>query len=212
MLNLTASDWICASVGGLYAAPFMSRFLLYRLTDFNCSLLLWHEDTVQAKRDLPKGGESVCEVTVNKPTVAHLHFAPFAVADWAGFSRLEPRCIRLQENATEQELNGIIVRVEPWRLDVKQMHALAAGTGHSYPIMETSFSVRSPVALTPIGNAIPPCNTWIECWKVRVRRKTDKQEYHLHSTCDWSLKAAEIDLQWQPRVELHLVRSETGQG
>ena len=149
----------------------MSRFLLYRLHEVNCSLMVCHDATVQAKSHSPNTALSVCEAVVHEPTAAHIHFAAFANASWAELAGVPSKDVNLQATPFEVELNGVTVQIEPHRLDVKGMHDLATGEGHDYPIQGTAYSVRSPVALIATGNAVAPSCAWVQCWKVRVRRK-----------------------------------------
>jgi len=214
-LLLSPSDWIYLGPGRLYGPPFVSRFLLYRLHDADCCLLVSHEATVGSAFHNQQG-LSVCEARVHEPTVAYVRFATAVNASWVELSGLAPETVPLQEarNST-QKLGPITVRIHPQGLDLEKMHDLAAGEGGIYPIGKTEYSVMSPASLFNIGKAVfSGCDQFskFRCWRVSVAMERGNRKYDLQSDRHWTLTAAQLGDAWEPKLELHVDKGRTKAG
>src|SRR5947207_2151414 len=102
-MTFSVSDWVLFSPGGLYGAPFVSGYLLYRLNDINCSLLLYVENgAVSATETDAKAGVILAQCIPREPEFAFLYASPSATTPLSQFEQLHPIKIPLVETAQRQ--------------------------------------------------------------------------------------------------------------
>jgi hypothetical protein len=210
-MKLSSADWIYLGPGNLYCAPFVSQFLLYRIKDPDCSLLVYHDHNVSSVADrAKKGAKLVVKSTWRLPKTAHVHFAPSTDIDLHALLAIHPASLDLTgRRSVSRSIGGLKFRLEPWVLEGNGMFNLGVGTGQGYgfEIGNTPYVVQSPLPITSVVSQAPMAGTaQIQCWKATVESIAETRRYDLESICDWSLTAMEMDAKSKPTLELRLVK------
>lgn len=210
-MRLSSTDWIQIGPGRLYGAPFVSRCLIYRIYDNDCSLLIFHEPHVSAAAHTDrKTGAFVTEAVVKEPDVVYVYFAPSAKTPLSRLIKLPPRLLRLSDTSSlQQSFSDITLHLESHKLPIRGAYIVrsAGSRRHAYQVANTHYWVQGRVQVMNLGKVMPPtAELWSRCWKVSVGNTGMNGDYDLSSSRSWSLTALDVDDVWQPRLELSLKR------
>lgn len=200
-MMLSPSDWIYDGSGLLYTAPFVSRCLLYRLHDDNCSVLVLHEPAVSSTvRHDEKTGAFHCNAVVREPDCFLIHFADSSEALVEDIVNARP--MRVKTTTAGHSFDKVSVEVAPYQLEAKRMFDVVGSSAtNEHQIAHKCYRVRSRGTITHLGKAAPQQGTFFQCWKVSVVSNENKRSYSLDSPCKWSLAAIDPE-GWQPTLEL----------
>lgn len=221
-MTISQSTWIYDGLGNLYGPPFVTRCLLYRLYDIDCSVLLYHERNVTRRGLVEFAYQEIKEVHVH-----HLGSASVPLIELVGAPASK---IALSKRSPAQSRVGqIMVRAERVYLKCKDMvmalpclewnrlsvdesirsaysiPALRAGAGYPFEhqICGSSYSIRSE-SVGPVEMTAAPLEANMCCWKVSVENLSSLEGYGLGESCKWKLIALNASKHWKVISEMHL--------
>jgi hypothetical protein len=212
LVKFSISDWVFNG-GVFYGPPFISRALLYRIYDRNCSLLVYHEPTVTSTVGSPAEIKSSSTETVfnyhsvvQEPESMYVCHSRSASSTFDELVRMEPLRLHVSKSSkVERPLGDFLLRVEPHRMPVSQMFAIG-GTEHDYEIEGTAYRIQSEIPIAPLF-ATRNADGLFSCWKVVLSEKGES--YDLSSRKNWALSAMELDDSLQPSSVMHLERRQS---
>jgi hypothetical protein len=206
-MRLLPYEWIFIGSGQLFASPFVSRVVLYRLYDINCSVLVYHKQLVSRVSSGHRGETTTFKCVVGTAEAVQVHVAASTRQGLNDMATLPSTLVDLSDAGEARGYLGkVALSVEPFALPVSKM-LIAAGDSASilkHQVDDTSYHVSSRAPLARLG-ADAELSTF-RCWKVLVRNTITSEVYDINSTTEWSLTALTIDDDWQPKVEMRLER------
>lgn len=200
-MELSLSDWIYHSPGQLRAGVFLSRCLLYRMNECNCSLLVYHEPSASASFIGDSKSRMSYKITV--PKTLHLHFVPDRNASLDRLKAEEPIHLPLsREVSITHSIGNLRVMIEPHNLYGRGMidFGWERDRKFEYPIENTAYYIQTPVSLIALGKQAPAENGQLHCWKVML--ESDKRRYDLSCPGDWSLSVFDLEDHSDPTLVL----------
>jgi hypothetical protein len=190
-VELSISDWIYHGPGQLNAGVFLSRVLLFRLYEHNCSVLVYHEPNVTSNV-IDKDARTI-SYKVTDPEAIYVHFVPDSNIALDELRKVEPLRLALSQDIRGERVSGHLgIQIEPHGLPANGMVDFGwerSGT-IEYPIANSAYCVQSPVPLLALGKEVPASDARLKCW--RVIFKSENGPYDLVSPRDWSLSAFNI--------------------
>jgi hypothetical protein len=212
-MQLSMSNWVDNGPGMLYGSPFVSRCLLYRIYDRDCSFLIYHEPNVTSRRNTQKEtGLTIFQfdTDVRSPDTAYICFAPSAKKELKELAMVSPiRIVFSKTTAVWQSLNDLQLCIEPCHLPMKGMFITGGDRGRSsqYQIANTAYHVQSATPIVNMGTRMPPVDVPFSCWKVSIKTIATAENYDLASIHDWSLSSFDAEADWNPKLEMRLERN-----
>lgn len=203
--TLSSSDWIFLGTGFLYCAPLVSRLLLCRLRDADCSILIHHDDPVSSVGSIDcKTQTATREAVVHYPERAKIHFLPNAAASWEALISSPAEEIDLSATGvTKQILGDMTIRSEPYKLPVSGMYHLAAKRFPlDYQIRGTTYRVKTLFPLNYVGRDFPSGKCSFDCRRIRISPNRQDWIYDIHSSRDWSMYSTRGEEDKVPILEL----------
>jgi hypothetical protein len=211
---LSTSSWFFFGPGQLYGPPFMTRCLLYRLHDANCSILIYHKPNVTSE---PVAGDEGSNVMAFKSichavTEVHVHYADSSTTALSKLVNSTPTQLNLSDNLSPQCAFGEIgVALERLQLNCKEMFSAFPRRGGQFEqqISETPYWVKGPVTVANFGKELEEKGesaqeTKMRCWKLSVGDLSKKQYYDIGTSRKWSLAALHIEEDWKVSSAINL--------
>lgn len=204
-MKFLTTDWLLNGPGSLYSPPFVSKCLLYRLHDIDCSLLVHHEETVTSSPGKWVGRTFAIETVARVPDVIFVCHAPSAECSLAELRGTAPARISISRHASsEHSFSNVAIKVEPVELQIVDMVFVAGDNGRSveYQIANTSYSVKTSARVQKMDKyskgAFP-------LWKVSVLGGGNTGPYDFFAEREWELAAMSTG-ELRPVLEMRLAR------
>jgi hypothetical protein len=208
---LSRSSWFYFGPGNLYGAPFVTRCLLYRLHDINCSVLIYHEQNVTARVIESKEGpkvrrfESVCHAV----TEVYVHYANSSTVALSKLLNSQPIQLPLSDNTSPQcKFGETGVMLERLQLPCKEMFSAFPGRGRQFEeqISETPYWVKGPVAVDNLGKKLEEEGelAQMRCWKISVGDLSRERYYDITEPGNWNLTAMYVEEDWKVASAMYL--------
>jgi len=196
-MELSTSDWIYHGPGELSSGVFLSRFLLFRVYELNCSVLVYHEPAV-AGRFVDRMPLTMSYI-VTRPEAIYVHFASGSRTTLDELKTVEPHRMTLsQDKPVEHVIGNLGIQAKPHGLSADGMVSFGweRNSTIEYPIANSAYCIQSQVPLLALGKQVPADDARLKCWKVIL--KSENGPYDLISSRDWSLSAFDIEDDSQP--------------
>jgi hypothetical protein len=206
-MSLSRLDWVLFAPGRLYAAPFVSEYLLYRLNDIDQSLLLRVKEGGVSTSEIHDESLTIqTQVTLGwKPECVFFHRSVSASTPLRELGQMPPTPINLGRSQQEHRLDGIIVSVEPFQLPSARACLLLDKKAPSivHEIEKTKYGVSIPDSLVSAPDFAKSSldGVFFECYKVSIVNEDTGKTYNLDSDQEWSLSALAMVIDWEPTYE-----------
>lgn len=215
-MKLTELDQIDVGNGWLYGPPFLTRYLLYRLFDNHCSILIYHsrqeggissvmtENNLAITSNVASSEGPPSSIYVNSDTDSA--FTPLE-------DLLRVRAVRFHlspESATVAQIGNVAIQVEWFSLSITSKLLIAGELPalREFEIANSGYFVVGQMVVSSWpGTTMANKNR--SCWKVSVRNTKNNADYDLRSTCDWSLTALHKDQGPEPAFAVSLQKRNT---
>jgi hypothetical protein len=190
-MMLSESSWIYYGAGNLYGSPFLTRCLLYRLHDINCSILVYHKPNVTSgtAKVIKNEFATVTHVTSvwHAVTEAYVHHENSSTTALSKLVNSTPIELKLSDNSSPQCTFGETgVILESFQLPCNEMFSAFPGRGEQFEqrISGTDYWVKGPVAVHNMGKELEEktgavSETKMRCWKLSVGDLSRRQYYDL---------------------------------
>jgi hypothetical protein len=206
-MSLSRLDWVLFAPGRLYAAPFVSEYLLYRLNDIDQSLLLRIEEGGVSTSEINHESLTIqTQVTLGwKPKCVFLHRSASARTPLRELGQMLPTPISLGSSQQEHRLDAIRVSLEPFQLPSARAFLPLDKKAPSmvHEIERTKYSVSLPDSLVSAPDFAKSSldGVFFECYKVSIVNENTGRSYNLDSDQEWSLSALAMVIDWEPTYE-----------
>jgi hypothetical protein len=206
---LSDSSWIYYGPGSLYGAPFVTRCLLYRLHDIDCSILAYHEQNVFSEPEFVgrKGDANVThfQSTCYPVTRICFHQSNSSLSTREELLDLPSNHLDLSDTSNLQmSFDQARITVEHIQLSCKEMFAAFPNLNAQFEdqISGTDYQVKGSVVVKYMGEAAPEVK--FRCWKLSVENLIQKKYYDTWTPLEWSLTALDIGEEWIGTSEMRL--------
>jgi hypothetical protein len=204
---LSNKDWIKVGIGSLYFAPFLSRFMLFRLYDSESSLLICQSVPCSSSEARPDKNTLVITATAIWPNTVSVHFMATTAIPVLDLLALPPTQLQLSDRtATVSQFGHIQLCLESYAIPVsnKRIVAVRQSERKVFDIADSAFAVSGNAHVSRLQTGILLEGTRMRCWKVSLRNLEKGIDYDLNTTGQWSLMAFEMDESQPPRCEMRL--------
>jgi len=206
-MTLSKKDWINVGTGHLYCAPFMSRFLLFRLFDTNSSLLVYHSKSYTSSTISGDSEAMVSMSTVSWPTDVLAHFSSSsALLTLQQLLNLPSVQLKLSESTvTEQIFGKVKLHLEHYSAPISRKRIKAAENGelNEFNIIDSMYRVTGKVHMSNWPARIPLDGIGMSCWKISISN-SKSIAYDLKSNNNWNLTAFEMENNLPATLKMHL--------
>jgi hypothetical protein len=216
-MELTRMDHIDVGDGWLHGPPFLARYLLYRLFDCNCSLLVYHSQDESGISSVDTSGNLAVTSNVasseGPPTSIYVN-CDFESALTPISDLLTLSAVRLSlstSSVTVATFGVVAVRVQWFLLPLTKKLLIA---GELSPLVEFDMAKSGYYVTGPIGASSWPASVLSAqkkrpCWRVSVDNVAHQVNYNLQETSDWSLTALHKDGSREPSLIVTLQKGKT---
>jgi hypothetical protein len=203
------SAWIHFGAGRLYGPPFLTRCLLYRLHDINCSILVYHKPNVTSGSYVvtKKGSATITEMksVCHAVTEVYVHHVNSSTTALTKLVNSPPIQFNLSNTSNPRWVFGEIeVSLELLNLPCKEMFCAFPGRGRQFEqqISETAYWVRGPVVVDDLGKKLEQQSgtaqdTKMPCWKISMGDHSRREYYDLSTPREWGLSALRVEEPWK---------------
>lgn len=209
-MMLSQNDYIEVGIGCLYAPPFLSRFLLYRLFECDQAILIYHRETSSSGSASSHGRVTTMVATYVPPTVIYAHCCfESAFANVEDLLRLPAAEIPVPKNAAIIErFNNLTIRLEEFNLGLteKKIVAFEKEPRHTMRIGKSDYHVTGPVNVSYWPDRVQTGILKLRCIKLSVGKWNTKTSYNIESVGHWGLTALDMEEVGQPPIEVNLER------
>ena len=207
-MKLSSKDWIYLWEGRLYAPPFVTRCLLYKINDPKSSLLVHHIPNVSPGSYSDSNVEPMkFTATENEVDDVYVHFALSNTISLKDIVNISPTRFKLSKSAPiRQSFGGLSLEIQKWQLGGNEMFGIGVpnGSNHEYRIENTPFQVQSPVPIVGLSQNFPNADAFCQLWKISIVNLADNKAYDVNCQKNWSVTAFRIKNSWQPILSLQL--------
>jgi hypothetical protein len=212
---LSISSWIYYGLGNLYGSPFVTRCLLYRLHDIDCSILVYHKPNVTSgpSKVIKNEFGSIVHMTsvCHEVTEVYVHYTNSSTVALSKLIDSSPIQLELSDKTSPRcVLGGINVILERFQLPCTEMFSAFPSNGQfEQQISKTPYWVKGPVAVVNMGKQLEEKTesaqeTKMRCWKLSVGNLSKKEYYDIGTSRKWSLAALNIEQDWKVTSAMYL--------
>lgn len=206
-MELLLNDWIRVGSGNLYCPPFLSRFLLFRLYESGCCMLISH-DSVGSTSNVTNDGIVTTLATIRFPKMILVHVCSKSATEAVDYLlKLPVKQFQLSESkATVGRLDSITFRIELYSLPFLRTRLVTYQNEKVKPfdIQGSSYRVVGPVDACKWPSTICLGEAGLRCWRVFVNDAESLINYDVTTSRHWSLTAMDVDEGGQFVVKAHL--------
>src|SRR6266850_1942447 len=190
VMVLSEKDFAFVGIGSLYAPPFLSGTILFRLHDPGTTLVVTHADPCEVLN--VNAAVDICVVAVTSPKALRIYFEEHSSAKTLE-SMLSTQFREVsfpQSGAVFVDLAAVRLRIETYLL------SCSGNLIRAYPhlpvlklgIPDSAFEVVGPLAITKWSPG-----SQLRCWKLSVINTRSGIEYAIDGTSDWTVAAFDTD-------------------
>jgi hypothetical protein len=213
---LSTSAWIYYGPGELYGSPFVTRCLLYRLHDINCSILVYHKPNVTSgpSKVIKHKFATVTHLTsvCHAVTEVYVHYANSSTTALSKPVNSMPIELKLSDNLSPQcTFGGTTVILKRIQLPCNEMFSAFPGRGRLFEqqISGTDYWVKGPVAVVDMGKELEEktgaaSEAKMRLWKLSVGDPSRRQYYDLSTAREWGLSALDVEEAWKVVSAMYL--------
>jgi len=206
-MELLLNDWIRVGSGNLYCPPFLSRFLLFRLYESGCCMLISH-DSVGSTSSVANEDILTTLATIRFPKMISVHFCSKSATEAVdNLLKLPIRQFQLSESkATVVRLDSITFRIEFYSLTFLRTRLVTYESEKvkRFDIQGSSYKIVGPVDVCKWPSTICLGGAGLRCWRVFVSDAESLINYDVTSSRHWSLTAMDVDQGGRFVVKAHL--------